>query len=387
MPRHVLSLYQVMARGMYFGPLLATSIDLCARDLVAASRFAESTRIFAEHVDSPFAGFDLDYFPSARRAVTYARAGHVARSARLEQPDVIVVQQHLPTAAAIVRRLPEAKVILHRHNFAKTVTPRTSVRSSIRRAFRKRRYSQLAGIVHVSEACASAFAQAWPDVSVPSCVVPNGLDFTEWTPHAERNKEILFVGRCAPEKGVLEAVVAIITVLERFPGWHARFMLSNVESHPDYFNRLRELLAGWGHRIMLQAQVPFAEVKAACERAAIALVPSKWQEPFGRTALEAHAGGAALISSGTGGLSEISGDTALMLPSVAPQAIASSIQRLIEHPELRQRLALEGAHRVRVHFDIRAQASRLDDFCQAVADGSFPADCGEDESEEWRAAG
>ena len=95
-----------------------------------------------------------------------------------------------------------------------------------------------------------------------------------------------------------------------------------------------------------------------------------WAEPFGRTALEAHAGGAALISSGTGGLSEISGGAALTLPSVTPHSIAASIRTLIENSELRHRLAREGAERVRARFDIKTQSSRLDGFCQAVASGA-----------------
>jgi len=371
-----LSVFQVMPREMHFGPSRATSIDLCVRDLVAASRFAASTRIFAERVDHPFAGFDVDAFPPARRAVTYSRAGYVARMARLARPDVIVVQQHLPTAAAVVRRLPGLKVILHRHNFAKAMGPSVSLGEAIRRVFRKRRYAQLAGIVHVSQACASAFAETWPDVPIPSCVVHNGLDFAEWHPQAERRKEILLVGRCAPEKGIVEAAEAIVAVLEAFPAWQARFMLSNVEIHPDYFDQLRGRLACLGPRITLQTQQPFAEVKAAYERAAIALVPSKWREPFGRTALEAHAGGAALVSSGTGGLSEISGDAALILPMVTPQTIAAAIQTLIEQPALRHRLAQEGADRVRARFDIATQASRLDDFYRSVASGCQPASSG-----------
>jgi glycosyltransferase involved in cell wall biosynthesis len=379
-----LSVFQVMPREMHFGPTRATSIDLCVRDLVSASRFAPTTRIFAERIDNPFPGFDIDPFPPARRALTYSRAGYVARVARLARPDIIVVQQHLPTAAAIVRRLPGRKVILHRHNFAKAVETGVSLRDTIRRAFRKRRYAQLAGIVHVSEACASAFAQAWPDVPVPSCIVHNGLDFADWHPEEERRKEILLVGRCAPEKGVLEAAQAIVTVLASVPDWHACFMLSNIDTHPGYFDRLREVLADLGPRVTLRTQLPFAEIKTAYESAAIALVPSKWQEPFGRTALEAHAGGAALISSGTGGLSEISGSTALMLSSVTPEAIAAAIETLIVHPELRHRLAREGAERVRGLFDIKTQASRLDRFCQAVANGwqatssgCAPSECAE----------
>ena len=86
-----------------------------------------------------------------------------------------------------------------------------------------------------------------------------------------------------------------------------------------------------------------------------------------RTALEAHAGGAALISSGTGGLAEISGDAALMLPEVTPDAIASAIAMLIVDQPLRESLAHKGAAHARAHLGIEAQAARLDAFYATIA--------------------
>jgi glycosyltransferase involved in cell wall biosynthesis len=367
------SVFHVMPRDMHFGPTRATSIDLCVRDMVAASRFAARTKIFADRLACPFRGFDLDYLPPATMAVTHARARHIVEKARHERPDIIVVQQHLPTASAIASRLPGGNVILQTHNFSKAFTSPMSVRETISRIVRKRRYARLAGLVHVSEACATQFANAWPDLSIPACVVNNGLDFEEWhpLPPAERRNEVLFIGRCAPEKGGLEAAMGLAQALPAFADWRARFILSHIEAHPDYLAGIRAALSGLGERIRIETQIPFAGVKAACESAAIALVPSKWAEPFGRTALEAHAGGAALISSGTGGLAEISGSDALILSAVTADAIAACVGRLIENPDLRRRLASEGAKRVRGRFSIATQAERLDSFCQAVASGAL----------------
>ena len=359
------SVFQVMPRNMYFGASRATSIDLCVRDLVCASRFQTATRIFAEKTDDVFSGFRVDHLPKTRRAATFARANHVARAALREEPDLVIVQQHLPTAIAIARRLPHAKIVLHTHNFQKAYNA-GGVKDVVHRALRKRRYRQLAGIIHVSNACAHAFAEAWPEIALPSTVVNNGLDFDAWRPAHQRSKQILYVGRCAPEKGVLEAAQAAAMVLPQFPDWQVRFILSNIEVHPDYFRSVRMALSSLGPQAGVEVQRPFIEIKAAFERAAIALVPSKWIEPFGRTALEAHAGGAAVISSGTGGLAEISGDAALILPAVAPEAIAEAIEILIDNASLREQIARKGSGRVRADFDIHIQVERLDAFCEAV---------------------
>lgn len=361
-----LSVFQVMPRGMYFGISRATSIDLCVHDLVLASRFRTTTKIFAEECGDLFSEFTVDRLPQATYATTVARANHVARVARHERPDIIIVQQHLPTAVMIARRLPYAKVVLHTHNFQKSSRSEIGLLSRIRHTFKHRRYARLSAIVHVSEACAQHFTEAWPDIDMPSCVVNNGLDFNAWYPASPRAQEILCVGRCAPEKGIAEAAEAVATLLPGYPDWRARFILSATDMHPEYFQRVQATLGTLGRQAEIAVQRPFSEVKAAVESATIALVPSKWAEPFGRTALEAHAGGAAVISSGTGGLAEVSGETAFMLPAVTAEAISAAIETLISDAALRERLAQEGMKRAQERFDIGMQAARLDAFYETV---------------------
>ena len=365
-----LSVFLVMPRQMYFGAARATSIDLCVRDLLAASRFRSTTTVFAERIDDPFAGFSIEPLPSVNYAATFARANHVAEMARRKRPDIIIVQQHLPTAAAIARRLPGAKVVLQTHNFQKSYRAGGDPLQMIRRSARKNRYLQLAGIIHVSKACQEYFAAAWPDLAVPGCVVNNGLDFSDWRPSPSRRKEVLFVGRAAPEKGTLEAALGLAQILPRFPDWRARFILSDIDRHPDYFRQITAVFSGLSSQATIEVQRPFAVVKTATEQAAIALVPSKWAEPFGRTALEAHAGGAALITSGTGGLAEISGETAITSPEVTVEAIASAAEALITNEPLRQQLVQQGTDRARKLFDVESQAAALDGFLLDIAIGA-----------------
>ena len=95
----------------------ATSIDLCVAELTRSSRHAAGTTIFAD------AGEDALF---AERIIRFApdepsreRLAVVTRFARETRPDAVVVQQHLPTAAALVHALPDLRVFLHAHNFTK----------------------------------------------------------------------------------------------------------------------------------------------------------------------------------------------------------------------------------------------------------------------------
>jgi glycosyltransferase involved in cell wall biosynthesis len=348
---------------MYFGAAQATSIDLCVRDLIQASRFAGSTHVFAEAVAEPFEGVTLHPFPRTAISATRTRAHYVAGLAGRHKPDAIIVQQHLPTAAEIARRCPEIRVVLQTHNFQKADYAAGSLKDWLRRGTKRARYLRLAGLIHVSEACRQAFAASWPDIDLPQAVVHNGLGFAEWAPAEVRASEVLFVGRCVPEKGGLEAALATARALAGRPDWTARFILSAVQGNAAFLEAVRSALAPLGERARIEIQRPFPEVKAAYEAAAIALIPSIVRESFGRTALEAHAGGAAVISSGTGGLREVSGAHALYLSEVTAGAIATAADALIEAPELRARLARDGAAWVRQRFAIEAQAASLDNFC------------------------
>jgi glycosyltransferase involved in cell wall biosynthesis len=360
-PRRI---FQVLPRGMRYSRASATSIDLFVSEMAAHSRFR--VEVVAESGDRPLPAAAFHELPRFLFAETQRRARLIAALARELKPAAVVVQQHLPSAAAL-RGLTSAPIILQKHNFLR---PSRGV-SWLRVASRWRRTQQLNaldGLTFVSETVLADFERDWPRVTTPRRVVPNGVDVALWRPLRERERNVLVVGRVTPEKGLLQAAQALAVVLPRHPEWTTTFVVSEPERFADYFAALTAALAPLGPRARLKVGAPFAEVKALNEAAAIALAPSVWREPFGRTCLEAHAGGAAVVSSGSGGLREISGEAALYLSAVEPASLAEAIEALIEDGALRARLAAEGQARVERLFEVRRVAASLDDFCAATID-------------------
>jgi glycosyltransferase involved in cell wall biosynthesis len=102
---------------------------------------------------------------------------------------------------------------------------------------------------------------------------------------------LLFVGRLQPEKGVRVALDAVAAV----PG--ARLVV--VGSGP-----MADEVRG-SARVELLGERPHAEVLALMARATATLVPSRWDEPFGRVAMESLACGTPVVVSDRGGLPEI----------------------------------------------------------------------------------
>ena len=350
---------QVLPRGMRYGRAVATSIDLYVSEMAEHSRFR--VEVVAECGDPPLPAAAVHVLPRFAFAETQRRARRIAALAHTLSPSAMVVQQHLPSAAALTARVG-APIILQKHNFLRVSRNAGWLRDASHWR-RTRQLNALAGITFVSHAVLAQFEQDWPEATVPRRVVANGFDARVWRPERERARTVLAVGRVTPEKGLLEAARALAAVLPRHADWTTTFVVAEPERFPDYFAAIGAALAPLGPQARLLVGRPFEEVKALNQRAAIALAPSVWREPFGRTCLEAHAGGAAVVSSGSGGLREISGEAALFLSSVEPAQIAQAVEALIVDESLRRRLAAEGRERVERLFDIRRVAAALDDFC------------------------
>jgi glycosyltransferase involved in cell wall biosynthesis len=352
----------ILPRNMHFGPKRATAIDLCVRDLVRFSAFRPTMLVLAEEVDQVFEDVETVLVPRGAGISAFAAA------ARAHRPDLVLVQQHRPTAVRLARAMGTVPVALHRHGLLKRRP------SGLRRWLERRDFSRFGGLLAASQAIADDLRRTHPDFAGPIEVVHNGLDTCDWRPAPWRENVILFAGRLAPEKGVLEGAEALRPVLAARPDWRARLLLAEASRHPGYAERVRAALAPVASQVQWQEDVPHDIVKGAFENAAISLVPSVWEEPFGRTALEAMAAGSALVTSARGGIREIVGsdeeEAAFILPSVAPRAIEAALMTLTSDEGARTALAVRGRARAEELFDIRSVAARFDHALSMIAKGS-----------------
>lgn len=352
----------ILPRGTHFGPDRATAIDLCAYDFVRFSRYREETVVIGEAIDRPFDGLRFIGVPRAGKSQS-AFTDALSAAAAAERPDVVVVHQHIPSARRIAARFRDRPVLLHRHNNPKRP------KSFLGRWLERRKYAPFARIIVISAFCRDRLLDFFPNLQAKTQIVHNGLDLAEWPVADAKRPEILFVGRAVPEKGVLEAARAAVSALLDAPDWRVRFILSGLDGNAAYAAEVVEALRPLGSQAEILHDLPHATVREAFRDAAIALVPSRFEEPFGRTAIEAMAGGAALISSLRGGLKEIAEGVSLEIDPDAPASIAAAITHLIHDEALRHRLADEGRKRVESAFAIERSAAQLDDIYASVHKG------------------
>jgi glycosyltransferase involved in cell wall biosynthesis len=345
----------VMPRNMRFSPERATSIDLYTHEIARTSRHGDAITVFAERVEQPFGGVPTRFWEPG--------AGHAARTRLIAatRPRLVVVNQHLPSAVAIARGLGDVPVALLRHNFLKP--PRGPLS-----AFRRRRqFARLTALAFVSECCRDTFRADWPKVALPIFVTPNGIDVAAWRPAPEKLRRIVFTGRLAPEKGVLEAAQALGRVLPHHPGWDAVLVLATEAEESVYARSVNEAVAAAGGRIAVRRNIAHDEVRAILATAAVALAPTQNAEPFGRVAIEALASGAALIATRRGGFVEIVGDAGVLIDPPTAEVIEAALEPLVEDAALRERFAERGPRRVAGRYDLASAAAAFDAMVDALA--------------------
>ncbi len=339
----------VLPRGTFFSPAKATSIDLCVYDYVMNSKYRSSICVFAQDVEAPYQ--DVRYS-------AIQRGGKVSRSfipaLKEFKPEIIIVHQHVPSAVKLARAFPNIPVLLYKHGVYKE-------RNNLLKRWRDgRQFRKFAGIIWVSQFAREGFVSAFPALADRSHVVWNGINPDSFKPLDLKRKTLLYVGRASPEKGALEAVRAMQLAVAQRPDWHGRLILSTFDHQEAYVQALRDVALESQGRISLLFDRPFAEVTTEIEKSTIMVVPSLCFEAFGRTAIEAFAGGAALISSTRGGLNEVVGDAAFRLNDITADDISEAMLYLMDNPQERLRLTSKGLGRLQEYFTIEKNAANTD---------------------------
>lgn len=175
--------------------------------------------------------------------------------------------------------------------------------------------------------------------------VPNSLAHV--LPQAPSNRrEVLFTGQVIRGKGV----DLLLRALTRVSGeWHATIV--GTGNHLNACKALAEQL-DIAHRVTFTGWIPHAELDAYYARAAVSAVPSRWPEPFGMVGIEAMARGRPVVGFAAGGIPDWleDGVTGLIAPEADTRALGANIDRLLNDPDLAQRLGNQAARRVQARY-------------------------------------
>ena len=349
-----------------FGPGRAGALGLLARRYATAPGFR--TLVLGGPQDGPT--FPEVPFQAVRPAawwpgnVNLRLAAALIGPLRRAKPALIEVHNRPEIALALARLFPRTPVGLLLNNDP------TDMRAARSAKARVRLLARLRPVMASSDYLRGRFLEGVAPDAGSVELLHNGLDLDAVPPPAARDDTILFVGRVVPDKAPDAFVRACAEALPVLPGWRAEIIgadgMNANSRETDFVRRVRAQAEAAG--VTMTGYRDHPAVLEAMSRAAIVCVPSRWNEPFGLTALEAIACGAPLIVSPRGGLPEVAGEAAVYADPDASGAMAAAIVALAGDPARREALSAAGRERAR-RFDTPVVAGRLAGLRRGVLGG------------------
>ena len=208
-------------------------------------------------------------------------------------------------------------------------------------------------------------------------VIYNGIDpqpflQTYRRDRPSRDLRLLYFGGLSNPKGVDIAIKALSIIKERDESDELTLTLVG-NGHPDYVEYLRQMVSDLhlSEQVIFKGYIPRTEIPILLSSFDVFLFTSIWEEPFGRTIIEAMAAGLAVIGSYVGGSREImqDGENALVYPPGDAVALADRILQLKQSPELLQRLLKAGRQTVLERFTLDRMVDEIEEWLHAIATG------------------
>lgn len=286
---------------------------------------------------TPSSGLTIRRFPDWTRSNRFQLAPGLWRELRRRHGDFDVVNAHsFHSSAAIAASLFwGGPLVFTPHYHGVGHTPLARLLHRVYDPAATRIFNQAEAVICVSHAEAAALCDDYPSASSKVWVIPNGIDVKQIRgalPFEETRPVILSVGRLEAYKQVALTVRA----LRALPTTDAVLVVAG--SGPELAN-LRKLTSDLGvaDRVRFLGFVPDEELRRWLRTAAVTVTLSR-HEAFGLIALEALAGGSAVVASDIAAHAETLGPfsaaSRLVPPDAAPELVADAIMEILHRPQV-----------------------------------------------------
>ncbi|MDI2112156.1 glycosyltransferase family 4 protein [Commensalibacter nepenthis] len=259
----------------------------------------------------------------------------VAGFVKKYRPCLIEIHNRPEIALFIAQRFPRIPVTLTLHNDPLLMR---GLKTSIERKKMLRKVH----VVAVSQWVKDRFLSHHVTGNVT--ILPNMIDFQEipaYVPITERQRTILFVGRVVADKGADLFVQICEQFLQIDPTWTVemigadRFDVNSPQT--PFIQQLKQQIKS--KQIYMTGYLPYDQVLQKMAHASAVIMPSRWSEPFGMTALEAMACGTPLLVSSVGALPQIVGQGGVFIDPKKTEQAAIMLSKLLNDIQLQQELS------------------------------------------------
>ncbi|MDQ3630415.1 MAG: glycosyltransferase family 4 protein [Actinomycetota bacterium] len=313
--------------------------------------------------------------PYAARFVTDVRA--FGRVIRQVCPDLVFVVTASVPAALVAARLQRVATIVFVGEILDKGLTTSRGRSLGASATARLTAATADGIVCCSEAVARQFASRrprllktiYPGVNA-SYADGDGARFRAMHGLTEADPCLAVIGNVTPARGQDVAIRALPALREEFPA--VRCVIAGVP-HPRTGDlAYRQELERLARRLGVDDVVafvglvdPIADLYAASD---IVVNPARFNEPFGRVAIEALSAGCPVVAARVGAIPEVvrDGREALLFEAEDHEALREAVTRLQRDRRLREELVRNGRARVSATFSEDAAVEAFEDVIDRV---------------------
>ena len=309
-----------------FSPNYAGAVSLFVNDTVKISKFRKSITIFGNTNFKKKFRLNYQNISLPNILIGSQSKNYIKEFCKLESKinsDLIEIHNRPNYLPLLINKLPSKNYALYFHNDPLTMTGSKSISD------RKFLLKSCFKILFNSNWSKKRFLQGMDNKFINSeklIIVYQSADKRKIN-FKKKEKIITFVGKLNRSKGYDLFGNAIVKILKKYNNWKSVVI----------GDELRDKLKFKHKNLIINGFLEHKKVLENYKKTSIAVVCSRWDEPFGRTSLEASSNGCAVIISNKGGLPETI-TNGVILKNLSINSVYKAINELIKDEKKRKNL-------------------------------------------------
>ena len=324
----------------------AGAVSLWISSFLRDSIYKKTTFIYGNtknrnYLSKNYFNIDIDNFNSKFNSTTKEYSKRIIDQIKDYNFEIIELHNRPIMVKDFFKKI-DCKIILYFHN---DPTSMKGAKSVDERLYLLKNVDK---IIFISEWIKKRFFKDLPNLSDNKTqVIYHSID--PYKKKIKKKKQIIFVGKLNESKGYDLYCKSMFKILTTHKEWKA-YSIGEEKRYQEFPTHKKHLNLG---------QIPHNKVLEYLSKSEIAIIPSRWEEPFGRTALEASSRGCATIISNTGGLSETT-NHAIKLKKTDVENIELETLKLIKNNKLRKSIQFKS--RKFVKHILKENSKKIDEM-------------------------
>ena len=306
-----------------FSPTYAGAVSLFVKDTTLRSKYKKVITVFGHTEYKKIFNVNYVNIPFGKKILQSGSKSYVSKFLNIEEqnPSDIIEIHNRPNYLEYFLKTLKAKIVLYFHN-----DPLTMIGSKAKNQ-RINLFNKSYKIIFNSEWSKKRFLNGLDKVFYKSeklIVIYQSTNKVKINLNKKKNW-IIFVGKLNRAKGYDLFGKAVLKILNKFPNWKAIAIGDEPREKLIFTHKNLKKLGFLKHEKVLDIFT----------KTSIAVACSRWNEPLGRTGLEASSRGCAVIISNRGGLPETI-TNGIIIKRLNELNVYNSIKKLIENSKYRR---------------------------------------------------